>query len=861
MVLFDPIDRMLLRLKTTKADSDLVYFFDLISYGEQLTKLISLFLVSSITEDVDRSRYRHEYLLVRANGIGDFSKTIDEVLSGPSSDLIQSSIRDHECKELTQRLTSGWQFDAIEAIDQCLTIFNITHEKPPIKRSFKLWFHLFTILRNKTKGHGATLIEPSSKCCPLLESAFSKIYDNFTIFKRPCAYLYRNLNGKYRVSYISHPTGDFDFLKKSNSYSYQNGIYFFLDTPTKLNFVYTNSELTDYYFINGNFSNTTFDTLSYLSGEVKQQSSKDYLIPITSLPSSTTEGQLNLDIIGNYFTNIPKPATEYISRPELEKELENVLLDENRFPLVTLVGRGGIGKTSLAINVIRKLSHSPRFDIVVWFSARDIDLLLEGPKQVKTKVLNQKDIARDYCNLISPDLKIADEIEFFSSQLTSNTIGKALYIFDNFETLLNPVDIFEWLNTNIRNPNKILITSRISRNFKADYPIEVRGMSDTECKELIDLIARKFDIKKLLTPKYIDELIHESDGHPYIIKILLGEVAKNKELRNIKRIVAENDKILSALFNRTFHTLSPAAKRLFLTLCSWNSAVPLIAVEAVLIRPENEKMDFEKAIDELHKSSFIELFENENDTFVNIPLAASLYGKTELEVYSGKLQVMEDRKLLMEFGATNQSSFSQGVASRIQKKFMEVSKRINSLEEFCVELPVLEYLASKYNEAWIYIAEIFEEYGDYKNVKYALREYLKNNHSLLSEKANIWLKLADLCRHTNDWEGESHSLSELASIPSIPFSYISESANRINNYLFNHPDSRIDESKKLILNKMIGIMEARMYEANSTDYSRLAWLLLNNGNDEKAKFYASKGLEFDSNDQHCLKLYHKLSRK
>lgn len=855
-----PLMRMIERLESTREDSDLAYFYDLLLLGEQLTKTVTLFLVASINEDNDRSKYRHEHFLVRANAIGDFSKTIDDILTGPSAELLSSSLRDYEFKELTQRVSKGiWQYEALELLNECLDLFNIQHDSLSAKAPLRFWFHAFTVLRNKTKGHGAPKFEPCSVVCPKLLKSINLIIDNLTLFNRPWAYFYRNLSGKYRISYLSEDSNEFDNLKRDNKENYENGIYCLIDHPRKINLFYSNPELTDFYYPNGNLNKDKFESISYISDDRVERCARAYLNPVTSLPSSETEGTIELEVIGNCFTNLPVPADSYIKRPELEKELKSVINIEDRFPIVTLKGRGGIGKTSLGIHVIRELAATSRFDIIIWFSARDIDLHMEGPKQVQTKVLNQKDIASDYCRLLFPEKQIKDKVDFFSQELTKNSLGKALYIFDNFETITNPIEVFEWINTHIRNPNKVLITSRISRNFKADYPIEVGGMSDSECKELINLFATKLQINDLLNVGFIDELIHESDGHPYIIKILLGEVAKTKKVRNIQRIVAENDKVLSALFKRTFNTLSPASKRVFLTLCSWSSAIPQIAIEAVLWRPENEKIDVQGAIDELQKSSFIELINDDEETFVNVPLAAAIFGKTELEVYPEKLKILDDRKLLLEFGASNQKNISNGLAPRVERKFSEVAKRINSIAEFKIELPTLEYIASRFPKAWIYISSIYNEYDDYDGVKYSYRELLKTSTLPNEDRAKYWLKLADVCKLTRDWDGESHALSELAIIPGITFDLISDCANRINNYFRYHPEERFVEHKKLLLQKVIDIMIKRINEASATDYSRLSWLLLNNDDKENALKYVEKGLDIDNSNSHCLRMFEKLT--
>jgi serine/threonine protein kinase len=853
-----PFERMQSRIDTTKSDSDLGYFYDLLLYGEFLTKTIALYLVSTINEDADRTQYRIEHNLVRANAIGDFSKAIEEVVNGPASQLLSSAIREYELKELTQRSTNNdWQYEAQSLLIECLDIFGIEQDRLPTKSPLRNWFHLFTYLRNKTKGHGAPKVESCSKACLKLEKSIELITENFTAFKRSWAHLHRNLNGKYRVSKITNNVSDFDNLKRETTHNYNNGIYFFLDHPRKVNLYYTNAELTDFWISNGNLKKQKFETISYLSDERMFQSASDYLQPVTKLPSSHTEGNTQLETLNNCLTNLPKSPDFYVQRLKLEKELNEVLYQKDRYPIVTLLGKGGVGKTSLALDLITKLTSSKRFDLIIWFSARDIDLLIDGPKQVQTKVLNIEDISKEYCNLVDVKLNSKDSIQYFSDEMTNNEFGTALYVFDNFETVTNPVEVFEWINTYIRNPNKVLITSRISRNFKADYPIEIQGMTEDECKELVKTSAKSLNIEHLLSQNYIDDLISESDGHPYIIKILLGEVAKTGKASKIKRIVADQEKILTALFKRTFNSLSPASKRVFLTLCSWNSMVPMIAVEAVLWRPENEKMDVQAAIEELRQSSFIDILnKNGNDT-INVPLAATLFGKSELEVYPEKIKVLADRKLLMEFGSTTYSNLSSGLVRNIDRKFRAISKRINSIEEFEDELPILEYIASKYPKTYEYIIQIYEEYMGYEKVKYYLREYLKHNIAI-SEKESLWLKLADICKYTGDWNGESHALIELIQIPNVELRIISDAANRINNHIYNDYDARIDDYKGEMLAIIIKVFKSSIVECGATDLSRLGWLLLNNNEPEEAERVVSKGLSIDSENNYCQRLMERL---
>lgn len=92
-----PIQRMNERLESSINDSDTLYFLDLILAGEQLTKIVTAGLVACVSDDNKRHRYSQEYRLLRADGIGEWSSVIDEVLIGTSSQFFNPATR---CKLL-----------------------------------------------------------------------------------------------------------------------------------------------------------------------------------------------------------------------------------------------------------------------------------------------------------------------------------------------------------------------------------------------------------------------------------------------------------------------------------------------------------------------------------------------------------------------------------------------------------------------------------------------------------------------------------------------------------------------------------------------------------------------------------------
>ncbi len=849
------------RLESSKNDSDTAYFMDLMLAGEQLTKLISLALVACITDDNKRHRYSQEHRLLRADGIGEWSSVIDEVLAGPSAQYFHP-VANNLQQELNERLgNSSWQYKSIKLIIDCIKEIDSSFEDIPVKVSGKTWFSHFAYLRNKTKGHGAYNSDVYSRICQNLFNSISLIQDNYSLLTSiDWAYLHRNLSGKYRVTNISNNATRFHYLRTDRNPNHDNGVYIFLNKPIKVELIQSNSDLTDFYFPNGGFNNKRFELLSYITGNKDYQDASSHLIPPGELPSSETEGLGKLDLIGKVFTNLPSINQIYIQREELEKELYSKLLDE-RHPIITLTGRGGIGKTSLAISVLKQICLTERYSSIIWFSARDIDLLTEGAKPVKPHVLSNDDIAKEYCKLVEPKESLDKGFKpktFFEKELESSTIGSILFIFDNFETVKDPIDLFNWLDTFIRNPNKILITSRF-RDFKADYPIEVSGMNEREFKLLVDATSKSLGITEIIDDKkYLEELYNESDGHPYVIKVLLGEIAKEGKIGKVKRIVASKDEILTALFERTYNGLSPVAKRLFLTLSNWRSTIPEIAIEAVLMREANEHMDVGKGIEELNRSSLVIVDTSEKDgmRFLSVPYSASVFGKKKLSVSPMKTAIQADTKLLHTFGVGLHTEIRLGIEPRIIKFFRDIAKRV-SLKVDKIEnyIPVLEFICRKYPYAWLTLASLYEEEGKTTKAIESLQRYLESATDE-NELYSCWEKLADLYAKNNDWDGETHALIELSELSITSIDKLRLIVYRINT-LFRNNKFQTDTSEKQILSqRLINAYKSNLDKGSyeSDDCSQLAWLYLNAGDRKNARVVVRKGLNIEPNHIHCLKL-------
>ncbi len=483
--------------------------------------------------------------------------------------------------------------------------------------------------------------------------------------------------------------------------------------------------------------------------------------------------------------------------------------------------------------------------------------------------MTKRDIAQAAVTLLEPteaQEKAFDPVRFFERCLELGAAGSTLFVLDNFETVESTADVFQWIDAHVRPPNKILITTRF-RDFVGDYHIDVHGMTEEEAERLIDKEAARLGVEALMSIQYREQLIAESYGHPYVIKILLGEAARTRTAHKPERIVAGQENVLRALFERTFANLSPGAQRQFLLLSSWRVLVPEVALEAVALRPENEKMDVQGALNELKRFSLVEEVVSDSDgsLFVGLPLAAALYGRRKLEVSPYKVAIESDRKLLMEFGAGRREDAHRGVFPRIERLVSAIADRASAGNERVADtLPILEYLASRVPQTYLRLVDLVlrddSVDGREEKAKTYLLSLLEADQPALRKTA--WSQLADLSRATGDVVGEVHALVEQTQLPTATIDELSNAANRVNTRLYDLKKDRTDSAWSrevmLLVEKLVESLERRRRELSATDCSRLAWLQANVGNQERAIATARFGLSLEPDNPYCQRLLQKL---
>jgi hypothetical protein len=174
-------------------------------------------------------------------------------------------------------------------------------------------------------------------------------------------------------------------------------------------------------------------------------------------------------------------------------------------------------------------------------------------------------------------------VEDFAAVLQGPPKGSqhgTLFIFDNFETMENVRELHRFLDTYTHLPNKVLITSR-ERAFKADYPIEVRGMVFQEAVEMMKRIGRDLGIEPLLTARNLESIYEYTKGHAYVMRVVVGEMAKEGRYVPPSQIMSSRIDIVNAVFERSFTKMTDDARWLFLAISNWKSRISELALVVV----------------------------------------------------------------------------------------------------------------------------------------------------------------------------------------------------------------------------------------------------------------------------------------
>ena len=170
--------------------------------------------------------------------------------------------------------------------------------------------------------------------------------------------------------------------------------------------------------------------------------------------------------------------------------------------------------------------------------------------------------------------------------------------------------------------------------------------------------------------------------------------------------------------------------------------------------------------------------------------------------------------------------------------------------------PVLETICRAYNPGWLLLARWhMEERSEeaYGRAKVELRRFLEHGPPP-EEAAEAWLLLGQACFRTGDAIGEIHAFVERAQYSEVPFYDLSNTANKLNQFLRSHGFEIDKDQKRDLAGRLLRVLHERRRDAEPVDLSRMAWLAIHLGQESIAGEYVQTGLAIDPYNDHLLKL-------
>ncbi|OFV84991.1 MAG: hypothetical protein A2W26_04695 [Acidobacteria bacterium RBG_16_64_8] len=836
-----------------------------VSYvAEAGVKLLGISLYPAFVRSAPEFAYKIGHALLHADGLGMWDTILREATTQPRAGFLPPEFGPL-LVWLTRKRGRSEEDNlapASEAARGVLSALGLDEDEIPPILSIRDLISVLVLIRNKTKAHGAVGTDFYAIANESYVRAVRGVLVGNPLLAWAWIHLSRRDNMNVRAIRLLGTAPHHLRQAEANAYHPEApGVYLSPEFSSRIYpcmpLIEANRDCTRFLLPNGGYSDSgSAEFLDYATGTASRVDVEAFLRPPAPLPRSVTHGLESVGVQSNVFGNLPQPPSPYVQRLRLQAEIATRLHDRNH-SIVTLHGRGGVGKTRLALWCAHTLAAAEpaSFESIVWFSARDLELRPSGPRPVQPAVSDLPGIAKLYARLFNEPSEDLDGFARVLEQPDPITSRGRLFIFDNFETMADMGSLHEFLDTHTILPNKVLLTSR-ERAFRGDYPIEVAGLDRAEADELLHTIARDLDIEGLLTPETIESIYTDAEGHAYVMRILLGEMAKDGHYTSPKMILPRRADVVNAVFERSFNKLSAEARYLFLLLSASKLKMSELALIIVLGK---RGADVRSAVEECLRLALIshEPLPDGKRAYA-APQLARLFARRKLEGDPDRLLVQEDAALLARFGALGASATTHLPQEDQVRRFVAwchadasgaSPDRLRYLES------LLALTAEVWPRAWPELARFRRRHGGSADeISYALRRAVEE----LPFDKDVWLARADYAQQVGDEQTRMSCLISAVDADPRNVELVRDVALELCRYVDRHKAEIPRARRGVYVASVRSHMERLADSLDANGLSRLAWLFLLENDQTNALKYAMAGHQHDDKNPHCLNILEKL---
>ncbi len=274
--------------------------------------------------------------------------------------------------------------------------------------------------------------------------------------------------------------------------------------------------------------------------------------------------------------NLPR-RSEFVGREAYKAQVHAAL--RSRAYLVSIEGIGGIGKTSLALEVAYECLHASTgellrdavatFDGFIWVTAQGRDLTLNEVLDAVARTLDYPGIAQK-----PPEEKRPAVCRLLQA-------GRYLLVVDNYETIADKA-ISEFL-LELPEPTKALITTREQKLSRVSV-ISLKGLEEAEALELLRGEGRRLGMTALqeAADAVLLRLYKAAGGAPLALKWAVGQIKqKGQSLDKVlEALYGARGDIFDQIFSRSWQLLTPEARQVLCVLPLFVHSASREALEA-----------------------------------------------------------------------------------------------------------------------------------------------------------------------------------------------------------------------------------------------------------------------------------------
>lgn len=266
---------------------------------------------------------------------------------------------------------------------------------------------------------------------------------------------------------------------------------------------------------------------------------------------------VNLDDNEAINHNLPLPdfdETGLIGRDNEVEQIKQLCL--GGFPVISILGEGGVGKSALALKVAYELiDKTSPFDAVVWVTSKTTQITLNEIKDIKGAIDSSLGVINEIGKNVVGDEFDQNSLEEVIEYLATFKI--ALFI-DNLETILDD-NIRQFVGA-LPQGSKIIITSRIGLGAY-EYPIKLQGIEESYASQLLRSVAkiRGVDALSKLKEDMLRSYVNRMHRNPSYIKWFVSSVQTGL---NPEEVLQNSDSFLDFCMSNVYEYLSSDAQKL-----------------------------------------------------------------------------------------------------------------------------------------------------------------------------------------------------------------------------------------------------------------------------------------------------------